>query len=80
MTSPKDRRQPSAEPSRTHADVPSRLPRLLTVAQVAESLQLSERHVRRLIADSTLPVYRLSEGIVRIDEQDLLGYLNRLRR
>lgn len=57
-----------------------RLPRMLTVAQVAEALQLSGRQVRRLIKDGRLPVYRPTAGAVRIAENDLLRYLETTRR
>ncbi len=47
-----------------------KLEHFLTVAQVAERLQVSERSVRRWIAADTLPVRRFGR-CVRIDPNDL---------
>ena len=37
--------------------------RLLTVGQVAENWQVSERTIRRMIADGRLPVVRLGRAV-----------------
>ena len=50
------------------------LPSMLTCEAVAERLQLSERHVRRLIAAGALPVHRFGSA-VRISSDDLARYL-----
>lgn len=61
------RRSPSTEAR-------SGLPSLLTCEEVAERLQLSERHVRRLIAAGALPVHRFGTA-VRISSADLARYI-----
>ncbi len=48
----------------------NRLPRLLTVAQVAENLGVCTRTVRRLIKAGSLPTHRIGHQI-RIAETDL---------
>jgi excisionase family DNA binding protein len=50
------------------------LPSLLTCAEVAGQLQLSERHVRRLIAAGALPVHRFGTA-VRVSSDDLARYI-----
>ncbi len=52
--------------------------RLLTVAQVAKRLQLSERQVRRLIARGELRALYIGRR-VRIDQSDLADFLKRCR-
>jgi excisionase family DNA binding protein len=37
--------------------------RLLTVAELAEKLNVSERHVRRMIAAGEIPVVRLRKAV-----------------
>ena len=49
---------------------PERGPALLTIAQVADHLGASTRHVRRLVDRGQLPVHRLGR-LVRISEDDL---------
>ena len=51
--------------------------RLLTVAQTADRLQVSQRTVRRRIEGGQLPAVRLGEGraAVRIDECELDAWL-----
>jgi excisionase family DNA binding protein len=56
------------------AAVPPLLSRMLTCNEVAEQLQLSQRHVRRLIATRVLPVHRLGAA-VRISHDDLARYI-----
>lgn len=53
-------------------------PRLLTVADVAEELQLCERSVRRLITRGDLCVHRVGRA-VRVSADDLEGYLAKSR-
>jgi excisionase family DNA binding protein len=50
------------------------LPALLTCAEVAGQLQLSQRHVRRLIAARALPIHRFGAA-VRISHDDLARYI-----
>ena len=45
-------------------------PALLTIADVAERIVASTRHVRRLIERGDLPVHRIGK-LVRISEDDL---------
>lgn len=51
---------------------------LLTVAQVAECLQLSVRQVRRLIKSGELKVHRIGRA-VRIEPYDFAAFLARRR-
>lgn len=48
---------------------------LLTVKNVCERLQLSERKVRELIARGDLPAYKF-DGSVRVMEGDLNEYIS----
>lgn len=52
--------------------------RLLSVLEVADRLQLSERQVRRLIMAQELKSLRIG-GRVRIDPRDLAAFLDRCR-
>jgi excisionase family DNA binding protein len=52
---------------------------LLTVPEAATHLRLSEREVRRLIAQDRLPVLRFGRQ-VRIAFDDLRAYVRRARR
>jgi len=47
---------------------------MLTVSEVAERLNVSERTVRRLIAEGKIRVYQIRRSI-RISEADLIDYL-----
>jgi excisionase family DNA binding protein len=51
---------------------------LLTQAQAAKSLGTTPRTVRRLIADGTLPAYRVGPRMVRIREDDVFALLRRI--
>jgi excisionase family DNA binding protein len=53
-------------------------PRLLTVADVAERLQFSEKHVRRLIEAGEIPAVRIGR-LVRVSEDDLTLFIRRNR-
>ncbi len=55
-----------------------RIPHLLTVAQTAERLQVSQRTVRRLVKDGAFATYRIGRT-VRIDEADISEYLKHCR-
>jgi excisionase family DNA binding protein len=48
----------------------SRLPRLYTVAEVAEYLRVSQRTVRRMVKSGDLPAIRVG-GSLRITESSL---------
>ena len=50
-----------------------------TVREVAESVRLSERQIRRLIADGDLAVHRIGRA-VRISASDLEQFLRRHRK
>lgn len=53
---------------------------LLTIPEVADTLKVSERTVRRLIRSGSLAAYKLGDrGQVRIDEEDLVRYLEAQR-
>lgn len=54
------------------------LPRLHTVAVVAERLSTSERTIHRLIDRGELAVHRIGRS-VRIAEDDLQAYLRQVR-
>jgi excisionase family DNA binding protein len=49
---------------------------LLTVSEVAQRLRLSERQIRRMIADGRIPVVRLGRA-VRIREETLRALIER---
>ena len=51
---------------------------LLPVATVAQTLEVSERTVRRLIASGELPVYRIGRS-VRVSQKDLDVFLRLCR-
>lgn len=48
---------------------------LLTKAEAAELLHVSETTVERLIQGGQLPAYRIARAVTRIDEADVLAYL-----
>lgn len=52
-----------------------RKPRLLTVKEAAVILKVCERTVRRFIARRELRASKLSNGLVRIDEEDLMDFI-----
>jgi len=43
----------------------------LTVAEVAEHLRITERHVRSLIASGELPAFRVGAKSIRIRREDV---------
>jgi excisionase family DNA binding protein len=54
------------------------IPRLLSIAQVALYLGVSQKTVRRLIKDGQLPSHRI-RGQLRTSEADLARYLAHVR-
>ena len=52
----------------------SDLLQLLTVEQVAESLQLSTKQVRRLIERDEIPAYRIGR-LIRVSADGLSGFI-----
>lgn len=50
-------------------------PRLLDVAEVAERLHVSERFVRRLVAERRIPIQKVGRH-VRFREEDVDGFLD----
>lgn len=54
------------------------VPKLRTIPQVAERLQVDDKTVRRLIKGGVLKAYRLGRQL-RISDDDLLAFLNRNR-
>ena len=53
---------------------------LLTKAQAAELLTVSEDTLNRLIAAGKIPVYRISDKVTRLDRTDVLVYLEGRRQ
>ncbi len=51
------------------------LPQLLTVAQAASLLSVSERTIRRWVADEKVPYVRLPSGQIRIPQGALIASL-----
>jgi len=49
---------------------------LLTVAQVAELLAVSESLVYRLASDGEIPCYRIGKGALRFRPEDIESYLS----
>ena len=62
--------QRSPSPPGARQSPERRPPKLLTIADVAEHIVSSTRHVRRLIARGELPVHRIGR-LVRISPDDL---------
>ena len=52
---------------------------LITKAQAAELLTVSEDTLDRLIRAGLLPVYRISKGITRLDRADVEAYIESRR-
>jgi excisionase family DNA binding protein len=50
-------------------------PQLLTVAQAASLLNVSEKTIRRWVADDKVPYLRLPSGVLRIPQGALLASL-----
>ena len=58
---------------------PFQLPRLLTVDEMAERLNVCSKTIRRWIAGNELPAHRLGRS-VRVAEDDLMAFLGKHRR
>ena len=58
---------------------PSQLPRLLTIDEIVERLNVCSKTIRRWIARNELPAHRLGRS-VRVAEADLLAFLGNHRR
>jgi excisionase family DNA binding protein len=56
-----------------------RLPRLLDIAGVAEHLAVSERHVRRLVAERRIPYVKWGH-LLRFDPDEVAEWLDASRR
>jgi excisionase family DNA binding protein len=57
--------------------MPSKLPRLLTVAETAQHTRVSEKTIRRRMQDGQLRFHRVGRRQV-IREEDVLAMLNRV--
>jgi len=55
------------------------LPRLLDIAGVAEHLAVSERHVRRLVAEQRIPYIKWGH-LLRFDPDEITEWLDAGRR
>jgi excisionase family DNA binding protein len=58
---------------------PSRLPRLLDIAGVAEHLAVNERHIRRLVAERRIPYVKWGH-LLRFDPDEIADWLDRSRQ
>jgi excisionase family DNA binding protein len=54
------------------------LPQLLTIDQLAEQLNVSIRHVRRLVAERRVPYLKVGK-FVRFDPAEIAGWLDERR-
>jgi len=44
---------------------------LLSIRDVAHTLKLSERHIRRMISEGRWPFYRLGRRVIRLDVKEI---------
>ena len=51
------------------------LPRLLSIEQLAEHLGVTERHVRRLVAERRVPFLKVGK-FIRFDPAEIAKWLN----
>ncbi|HXR21963.1 MAG TPA: helix-turn-helix domain-containing protein [Acidimicrobiales bacterium] len=51
------------------------LPRLLSIEQLAEHLGVTQRHIRRLVADRRVPFLKVGK-FIRFDPADISSWLN----
>ncbi|HKY76897.1 MAG TPA: helix-turn-helix domain-containing protein [Acidimicrobiia bacterium] len=58
---------------------PGRRPKLLTLKQVAEELNVNERHIRRLVAERRIPYLKWGH-LLRFDPDELAVWLDGSRR
>lgn len=49
----------------------------LTVRDAASFLSVNRKAIYKLIEEDKLPAYRLSERIIRIDEEDLVAWVKK---
>ena len=56
-----------------------RLPHLLTIGEVAEYLGVTERHVRRLVAERRIPFVKWGH-LLRFDPVELAAWIDAARR
>ena len=54
------------------------LPRLLTIDQLADQLGITQRHVRRLVAERRIPYVKVGR-LIRFDPVDIFGWLDLAR-
>ncbi len=54
------------------------VPRLLDVAELAERLGVTERHVRRLVAERRIPFLKWGR-LLRFDPKEIIGFLDDAR-
>ena len=52
---------------------------LLTIQQTAERLSISETTVRRLIGAGVMPAVRVSPGAIRVERDELAGWISERR-
>ncbi len=55
------------------------LPHLLTIAEVAEYLGVTERHIRRLVHERRIPYVKWGH-LVRFDPDEIAAWIDRARR
>ncbi len=58
---------------------PGRRPKLLNLKQVAEQLNVNERHVRRLVAERRIPYLKWGH-LLRFDPDEIAVWLDASRR
>jgi excisionase family DNA binding protein len=54
------------------------LPALLTIRQVADETKMSEKTIRRRLADGTLRGVRIGPRVIRIERDSIIGLLQPL--
>ena len=55
-----------------------KLPRLLTIGEVAEYLGVTERHIRRLVAERRIPFIKWGH-LLRFDPDEIADWLDQAR-
>ena len=68
-----------SRPIRSREIMNGHLPRLLTIAEVANCLRMSKSQVYLMVAKKTLPYIRLSERRIVVSEDDLIAFIQRQR-
>lgn len=71
--------QPGEPMTATQTDRGDQLPRLLDIPDLAERLNTSIRHVRRLVAEQRIPVVRVGR-LIRFDPDDIARWITDNRR